>query len=79
MPFADPDRAIVTTSRFVRAVQFSTGRVRILDQMGAMLENCQMEPGGHALGCALDLSFSPARFDMDGVELTDNFQPASAR
>ena len=75
LPFADTDRAIVTTDQFVRAVQFSTQRVRVLDQSGAMLEGCTMQPGRETLRCALDMWQGEVHFDMDGAALDDTFTP----
>lgn len=75
MPFADGDHVVVTTSAFVRAITLSSGRVRELDQLGAMLEGCRMSDERLRLRCALDLSWDQAVFDLDGVEQSGAFVP----
>ena len=77
-PFADPDRAIVVGPRSIAAVRFSDQRLRMLDTGRAMLESCRMDPGRRVYRCSLDLSWSEARFDADGVELSGSFRPSWA-
>ncbi len=75
LPFSDGDRAWVTTPGSIITVMFSTERVRVMDQLGAMLEGCAMQSGRSSVSCGLDLSFDQARFDPDGQPLDDSFTP----